>query len=315
MGLKKRPAWYKQKTFTHMEIVPSLSKTEVIAKANVLLEALPYIQQFKGSTFVVKYGGSFMDDPDPEVRSRVAEDIVFLAAVGINVVVVHGGGKAISAAMEKAGIQPKFVNGLRFTDKATIKIVEQTLNKSVNLDICELLQAKKGTPLGMAGQTLFTCSRLDRDTEGNPMDIGYVGEIHLVKTRIIKRAISQGYTPIISPIGSDEENNFYNINADVAAAHVACNLRARRLVYMTDVPGLLRNPEDHNSIISTLRANEVSDLKKEGIIGKGMLPKVDSAVKALQEGVDRVHFVHGRLPHSILLEIFTDKGVGTEIVH
>ena len=136
-----------------------------------------------------------------------------------------------------------------------------------------------------------------------------------MKSRLIKRAISQGYTPIISPIGSDEEGNLYNINADVAAAHIACNLRARRLVYMTDVPGLLRNPDDHESIISTLRASEVDSLKEEGIIGKGMLPKVDSAIKALHEGVHRVHFVHGRLPHSILLEIFTDKGVGTEIVH
>jgi acetylglutamate kinase len=298
-----------------MEIAASPSKEEVIAKAKVLLEALPYIQQFKNSTFVVKYGGSFMDDPDPLIRSRVAEDIVFLAAVGINVVVVHGGGKAISAAMESAGLKPMFVNGLRFTDEATVSIVEQTLNNSVNLDICELLQAKSGKPLGMAGQTLFTCTKLDRDFDGNPVDLGLVGEIQLVKTRIIKRAIDQGYTPIISPVGSDEENNLYNINADVAAAYVACNLRARRLVYMTDVPGLLRDPQNNESIISTLGAKEVNALKKEGVIGKGMLPKVDSAIKALQEGVDRVHFVHGSLPHSILLEIFTDKGVGTEIVH
>ena len=298
-----------------MKIVASPSKEEVIAKAKVLLEALPYIQQFKDSTFVVKYGGSFMDDPDPEVRNRVAEDIVFLAAVGINVVVVHGGGKAISTAMESAGIKPLFINGLRYTDETTVTIVEQTLNKSVNLDICEMLQAKKGSPLGLAGQTLFTCTKLNKDPNGNPLDLGYVGEIQFVKTRIIKRAISQGYTPIISPVGSDDENNFYNINADVAAAYVACNLRARRLVYMTDVPGLLRDPEDPDSIISTLRAKEVNTLKKEGVIGKGMLPKVDSAIKALQEGVDRIHFVHGRIPHSILLEIFTDKGVGTEIVH
>lgn len=298
-----------------MEITHSPTKEAIIAKAKVLLEALPYIQQFKESTFVVKYGGSFMDDPNPEVRNRVAEDIVFLAAVGINVVVVHGGGKAISAAMESAGIEPRFINGMRFTDEAAISIVEKTLNHSVNLDICEMLQAKGGKPLGMAGQTLFTCRKLGTGPDGNPIDLGFVGEIELVKSRLIKRAISQGYTPIISPIGSDEDNRLYNINADVAAAHVACTLRARRLVYMTDVPGLLRKSDDHGSIISTLRASEVDALKKEGVIGKGMLPKVDSAIKALQEGVDRVHFVHGLLPHSILLEIFTDKGVGTEIVH
>ena len=298
-----------------MKIVASPSNEEVIAKAKVLLEALPYIQQFKDSTFVIKYGGSFMDDPDPEVRNSVAEDIVFLAAVGIHVVVVHGGGKAISAAMETAGIKPTFINGLRFTDEATISIVEKTLNNSVNLDICELLQAKKGTPRGMSGQTLFTCTKLDRNFEGDPVDLGYVGEIQTVETEIIRQAVNEGYTPIISPVGIDEENNLYNINADVAAAHVACNLRARRLVYMTDVPGLLRDPDDNESIISTLRSEEVDKLKREGIIAKGMLPKVDSAIKALQEGVDRVHFVHGRIPHSILLEIFTDKGVGTEIVH
>lgn len=298
-----------------MEIAHTPSDKEVIAKAKVLLEALPYIQTFKDSIFVVKYGGSFMDDKDPEVRSRVAQDIVFLAAVGIHVVVVHGGGKAISAAMETAGIKPLFINGLRFTDKDTVSIVEETLNRSVNLDICELIQATKGRPLGMAGQSLFNCSKLEVDPEGNPIDLGFVGDIQIVRSRLIKRAISQGYTPIISPIGSDDDGNLYNINADVAAAHVACNLRARRLVYMTDVPGLLRDPEDLGSIISTLKADEVEPLKDEGIIGKGMLPKVDSAIMALKEGVQRVHFVHGRLPHSILLEIFTDKGVGTEIIH
>lgn len=213
-----------------MKIVHSPSEEELIAKAKVLLEALPYIQQFKDSIFVVKYGGSFMDDPNPKIRNRVAEDIVFLAAVGINVVVVHGGGKAISAAMEIAGIKPLFIGGLRFTDKETVSIVEETLNKSVNLDICELLQAKSGRPLGMSGQTLFTCSKLEKDPEGNSIDLGFVGEVQYVKSRLIKRAISQGYTPIISPVGSDDDGTLYNINADVAAAHVACNLRARRLV-------------------------------------------------------------------------------------
>lgn len=298
-----------------MEVVSSPSEEEIIAKAKVLLEALPYIQQFKDSIFVVKYGGSFMDDPDPEVRTRVASDIVFLASVGINVVVVHGGGKAINSAMENAGIKPKFINGLRHTDEITVSIVEETLNKTVNLDICELVQASNGRPISLTGQTLFTCSKLTRDPDGNPVDLGFVGEIQMVNSQRIKRSISKGYTPIISPIGSDEDGNIYNINADVAAACVAYSLRARRLVYMTDVPGLLRNPDDHSSIISTLSANEIPTLKKEGVIDKGMLPKVESAIKAIREGVHRVHFVHGRLPHSILLEIFTDKGVGTEIVH
>ncbi len=298
-----------------MKTIPTPSEAEIIAKTEVLLEALPYIQEFRGSIFVIKYGGSFMDDPDPAVRTRVATDIVFLASVGIRVVVVHGGGKAISAAMEEAGIKPFFVDGLRYTDEKTISIVEKTLNHSVNLDICQIIQAKKGKPLALAGQKLFYCRKLDRNHRGQEMDIGFVGEIQYVKTHLLKRAISQGYTPVVSPLGGDDENNLYNINADVAAAHAAGSLRARRLVYLTDVPGLLRDPGDGQSIISHLRESEVPQLKRDGVIGKGMLPKVDSAIKALQEGVHRVHFVPGNLPHSILLEIFTDKGVGTEIVH
>jgi len=291
------------------------TEAELIKKADVLLEALPYIQRFRGSIFVVKYGGSFMDDPDPAIRAQVASDIVFLASVGIHVVVVHGGGKAITRAMDSAGIKAQFINGLRYTDKESASIVEKTLNQQVNLDICEMIQAKCGKPLGIAGNTLFSCKKLTEDSDGNPVDLGYVGSIDYVRNRLIKRALNQGYTPIISPVGSDDEDNLYNVNADVAAAHVACSLRARRLVYMTDVPGLLSNPEDPSTIISTLRTGEVDKLKSEGVIGKGMLPKVESAIKALQEGVHRVHFVHGRLAHSILLEIFTDKGVGTEIVH
>ena len=298
-----------------MKIVPTPTEAEIIAKAKVLLEALPYIQEFRNSIFVVKYGGSFMDDPDPEIRSRVATDIVFLAAVGIKVVVVHGGGKSISAAMKEAGIRPVFIDGLRYTDERTISIVEKTLNQSVNLDICQIIQAKLGNPLALAGQKLFSCRKLDRNHRGQEVDIGFVGEIQSVKTQIIERALSQGYTPVISPLGGDDGPNIYNINADTAAAHVACSLRARRLVYLTDVPGLLKDPEDGQSIISHVREWEVPQLKEAGVIGKGMLPKVDSAVKALREGVHRVHFVPGNLPHSLLLEIFTDKGVGTEIVH
>lgn len=293
-----------------------MREEEVISKAKVLLEALPYIQQFKGSTFVVKYGGSFMDDPDPELRARVARDIVLLAAVGIHVVVVHGGGKAISRAMEEAGLEPVFVNGLRVTDEAAIKVVEKTLNQVTNKDICELIEMQKGRPLSLAGNNLFVCSKLvGTDEEGNAVDHGFVGEIDTVKTGLIESAIAGGYTPVISPIAEDGDGNPYNTNADVAASHVAMALNARRLVYLSDVPGLLRNPQDTESIISTLHINEVEELKRSGVISTGMLPKVDSAVKAINNGVHRVHFVDARMPHSILLEIFTDKGIGTEIVN
>ncbi len=289
---------------------------DITAKAKVLLEALPYIQRFRGSIFVIKYGGSFMDDPDPETRISVATDIAFLAAVGIQVVVVHGGGKAITRAMAESGLEAEFKNGLRVTDEAAIRIVEKTLNGPVNLDICEMVQQKGGRPRGMHGNAIFVCEKLlETDADGTPIDLGYVGNILYVKAKLIKKALNDGYIPIISPIASDENDHPYNTNADVAAAAVASALRARRLVYMSDVPGLLADPKDPDSLISTLPINDVEPLKAEGTISRGMVPKVDSAVKALQNGVHRVHFVDGRQPHSILLEIFTDKGIGTEIVN
>ncbi len=292
------------------------AEIDATTKARVLLEALPYVQRFRGSIFVVKYGGSFMDDPDPEVRARVATDIVFLAAVGIHVVVVHGGGKAISRAMTAGGLQPTFKNGLRVTDKATIRIVENTLNTEVNRDICELIRSKGGNPRGLYGNTVFLCDKITTpDAGGRPMDIGFVGEIRNVKSKLIKKALADGHTPVISPIALDERDMPHNTNADIAAAAVASALRARRLVYLSDVPGLLADPTDPQTLISTLNVGDVQKLKQDGTISSGMVPKVDSAVAALNQGVHRVHFVDGRQPHSILLEIFTHKGVGTEIVN
>ena len=288
---------------------------QLIAKAKVLLEALPYIQRFRGNTFVVKYGGSFMDNPDPEIRARLAVDIVFLASVGIHVVVVHGGGKAISRAMENSGLETRFVQGLRYTDQKTIDVVQDTLNKVVNLDICEMIQRRLGKPLSMPGQTLMRCRKLTTDDQGNSIDLGFVGEVNEVKIKLIKKVIADGYTPIISPLAEDAKGQTYNINADLAAARVAGALRARRLVFMSDVPGLLRDPSDPESLIPTLPISQVDELKDQGIIDKGMRPKINGAIRALEEGVHRVHFVDGRLPHSLLLEIFTDRGVGTEIVH
>jgi len=288
---------------------------EIISKARVLLEALPYIQAFRGSTFVVKYGGSFMDDPDPTVRQRVATDLAFLAAVGINVVVVHGGGKAISKAMDAAGLKATFVNGLRVTDEAAIAIVKKTLDEVVNKDVCDTLVSVKARPKGLPGDTVLVCERLQVDDDGNPCDLGYVGEVTEVKVKLIKKEIAEGFLPVISPVAEGLDGKPYNINADTAAGRVASALRARRLVYMSDVPGLLADPKNPASLISTLKVGDVDGLKKKGVIDKGMRPKVASAVRALQEGVQRVHFVDGRMPHSLLLEIFTDQGVGTEIVH
>ncbi len=288
---------------------------ELIAKSRVLLEALPYIQDFRGSTFVVKYGGSFMDDPDPAVRVRVATDLAFLAAVGINVVVVHGGGKAISRAMDVAGLKPNFVNGLRVTDEAAVAIVKKTLDEVVNKDVCDTLSAVNASPKGLPGDSVLVCQKLTTDDDGNPCDLGFVGDVTEVKVKLIKKEIAEGLMPVISPVAEGLDGKPYNINADTAAGRVASALRARRLVYMSDVPGLLSDPKNPDSLISTLKVGAVEGLKKKGVIDKGMRPKVASAVRALQEGVQRVHFIDGRLPHSLLLEIFTDKGVGTEIVH
>jgi acetylglutamate kinase len=289
--------------------------SELIAKAKVLHEALPYIQDFRGSTFVVKYGGSFMDDPDPTVRRRVSTDIAFLAAVGINVVVVHGGGKAISRAMDGAGLKPNFVNGLRVTDEATIAIVKKTLDEVVNKDVCDVLRAVRANPKGLPGDSVIVCEKLKVDDDGKPCDLGYVGDVTEIKVKLIKKEIAEGFMPVISPVAEGLDGKPYNVNADVAAGRVASALRARRLVYMSDVPGLLEDFHNPDSLISSVKVSDVEGLKKRGIIDKGMRPKVASAVRALQEGVQRVHFIDGRMPHSLLLEIFTDKGVGTEIVH
>jgi acetylglutamate kinase len=292
-----------------------LNNLDVTTKAAVLLEALPYIQRFRDAIFVVKYGGAFMDDADPEIRTRVATDIAFLHAAGVKVVVVHGGGKAITRALAESNVETRFEHGLRVTDAASVKVVEQTLNKIVNLEICEILQAKNARPLAIPGNNILVCDKKEVLVDGESLDLGFVGETHTVKTKIIKKALNDGYIPIISPIACDEDGQIYNTNADAAAGRVAAALRARRLVYLCDVPGLMRNMGDPASLISSLRADEVDGLIADGTISKGMIPKTDSAVKALRSGVHRVHFIDGEQPHSLLLEIFTDKGVGTEIVN
>jgi acetylglutamate kinase len=292
-----------------------MNVAEITAKAKVLIEALPYIQDFHGSTFVVKYGGSFMDDPDPAARTRVAYDIAFLAAVGINVVVVHGGGKAITKAMETSGLKANFINGLRVTDEATIAVVKRTLDEVVNQDVCNAINTAQGRAKGLPGDSVLVCQKLTTDDDGRAIDLGYVGEVTEVKVKLIKKELGDGFIPVISPVAEGYDGKPYNVNADLVAGRVAIAMRARRLVYMSDVPGLLANPSDPASLISTLKVSQVDDLKKKGIIDKGMRPKVQSAIRALEEGVRRVHFIDGRLPHSLLLEIFTDRGIGTEIVH
>ena len=288
-----------------------------IAKTATLLEALSYIQKFSHATFVVKYGGSFMDSPDPAFRNDVARDVVFLEAVEINPVVVHGGGKAITRAMDAAGLPANFIQGMRVTNEATVAVVDQVLSREINPEIVKTVESLGGKAQGFAGTDIFTCRKLlldDREQPGAKFDVGYVGEVIGVHTAPLLECIAQGITPVISPTARGEDGRIYNCNADVAAAQVAMALRAKRLVFMSDVPGLLRDPNDPRTLIAHLQISEVEGLKKAGVIDKGMIPKVDSAVAAIKAGVEKVSFVDGRMPHAILLEIFTDAGVGTEIV-
>lgn len=288
---------------------------ELISKAGVLLEALPYIQRFRSQTFVVKYGGSFMDSPDPAVRNGVARDLVFLEAVGINPVVVHGGGKAITRAMDAAGLKAQFIQGMRATDEATVNVVEQVLSREINPEIVRAINALGGKARGFSGTDIFTCRKLWLSgAQGQPIDIGFVGEVTGVNTEPLRECIRRSMTPVISPTARGADGRIYNCNADVAAAQAAIALKARRLVFMSDVPGLLRDPKDPSTLITHLQVSEVDPLKQTGVVDKGMIPKVDSAVAALRAGVDKVSFVDGRVEHSILLEIFTDAGVGTEVV-
>ena len=291
------------------------SHLNATTKASVLLEALPYIQQFRGVIFVIKYGGAFMDSTDPTIRERVATDIALLSAVGIKVVVVHGGGAAITRALTESNVPTRFEHGLRVTDSAAIKIVERTLNEVVNPSICELLKAQKAHPVEIPGNDILLCSPKKIIIDGDLVDIGYVGETHTVKTEAITQALDDGYIPVISPIACDQNGQIYNTNADAAAGKIAAALDARRLVYLCDVPGLMFDVKKPDSLISSLKAREFDSLVDAGVISKGMIPKTDSAIKALRDGVHRVHFIHGETPHSLLLEIFTDEGIGTEIVH
>lgn len=286
--------------------IPIATKTEVLA------EALPYFQRFRGSTFVVKFGGSFMDTE--QARIGVATDLVFLATVGIHVIVVHGGGPAINHAMAAAKIEPVWRNGLRVTDAATIEIVERVLNETTNRGICDNLSALGGNPAPVRGQDVFIGERLSHDADGQAIDIGFVGKVTALREHVLKTHLQQGRIPVVSPLAKDDNGQIYNINADSAAAALAAAIGARRLVYLCDVPGLLREPKNPASLISSISKQEVPALKADGTIGSGMLPKVESALEAIERGVHRVHFIDGRMPHSLLLEIFTDKGVGTEIV-
>ena len=288
---------------------------DLITKAEVLLEALPYIQRFSGETFVIKYGGSFMDSTDATVRTGVARDIVFLEAVEINPVVVHGGGKAITRAMEKAGLKASFLQGQRVTDAATVQVVDRVLSREINPEVTATINSLGGRAKGFAGTDIFRCRKLWlAGAGGEKIDLGFVGEVTAVNAGPLLECVGQGITPVISPTARGEDGEVYNCNADVAAAQVAIALNAKRLVFMSDVPGLMRDRANPATLLPHVTTGQVEELKRAGVIDQGMIPKMDSAVRAIKAGVDKVSLVDGRMPHAVLLEIFTDVGVGTELV-
>ncbi len=284
-----------------------------IEKATVLIEALPFIQQFRGDTVVVKFGGSIMESE--EGYSRILQDIAFMECVGLRPVLVHGGGKAISRAMKAAGIAPNFVHGLRVTDSTTIDVVEQVLNHEVNPHLAGIIQQFHGKARGIHGEDIIRADKLvDTDPETNqPLDWGYVGKVNRVDIEPIQAYLRSNIVPVITPLGKGADGKLYNINADDAATAIACALNARKLVFLTDVPGLLRDPEDHGSLISSLHLSEVAELIERGVISGGMLPKVRGMVGAVESGIKKVHIIDASMPHSLLLELFTTEGVGTEI--
>ena len=287
---------------------------DLIKKANVLVEALPYIQKFRNSVMVIKFGGSSMEDPEL-VRSTM-RDVVLLEATGIKPVVVHGGGKAISAELRKQDIPVRFVNGLRFTCDRTIRVVDDVLHNQVNRELVELANAAGGNAVGVSGRQVLKAQRTQSvdPVTGEAQDIGFVGEIVGVNGAKILEEVEAGRIPIVTPLGLGLDGQVYNINADVAACKVAEAIHARKLVFLSDVPGILSDRENEASVIPTICTDEIGGLIRDGIISGGMLPKIKSCVEALNSGINKVQLIDGRVMHTLLLEIFTDRGVGTQIV-
>jgi len=287
--------------------------TSAAEKASVLIKALPYLQRFRGKTFLIKMGGSAMDDP--ALVREVMRDIVFLEVAGIRPVIVHGGGKAISAAMNESGLEARFVGGLRVTSEEAIKIVDQTLHGVINQSLVKTINEFGGKASSIHGTSVFLAKQLSgKDESGKMVDIGRVGRVTNCRTEDVSSALSAGLVPVISPLGRHEDtDDTHNINADLAAAALACALKPAKLVYLSDVPGLLRDAGDESTLIESISGEEARKLMEDGTISGGMIPKITSALEALASGVEKVHFIDGRTPHTLLLEIFTKSGIGTEI--
>ncbi len=278
-------------------------------KVGVLIEALPYIIKFKGSVIVIKYGGSAMVKEDLKVS--FAKDVVLLKHLGMHPVIVHGGGKRISELMEKLGKKPEFVEGHRITDSETVEIVEMVLSGVVNKEIVANIIKNGGKAVGISGKDNFTIKAKKKLYKG--IDIGFVGQVEKINNELIVSLIEDGYIPVISPLGVDDDGNSYNINADDVVAEIAVSLKAEKLIYLTDVDGIYRDINDKNSLISSITITELQSLIDSGVATGGMVPKLTSIIKAIERGVSKVHIINGTVPHSLLIELFTDEGIGTQV--
>lgn len=279
------------------------------SKAEVLIEALPYIQKFNRKIIVVKYGGSAM--VDEELKKKVIEDVVLLKLVGFKPIIVHGGGKEISKWVDKVGMETHFVNGLRVTDVPTMEIAEMVLNR-VNKSLVSLVQNLGVEACGISGKDGKILKVTKKLSNGE--DIGFVGEVKEVNPKLILDLIENDFLPVICPVGTDENGNSYNINADDAACAIAKAVKAEKLAFLTDIEGVYRDKDDPGTLISELDLEEAHELIKDGYIGGGMLPKLNNCIDAVENGVSRVHIMDGRIPHCLLLEIFTNNGIGTAIL-
>jgi len=279
---------------------------KIVAKAEILIEALPYIRQFAGRTFLIKYGGKAMISE--ELKESFAQDIVLLKYVGINPVIVHGAGPQISEMMDRLGLKPKFVDGLRVTDKETIEVVEMVMAGSINKEIVAAINRHGGQAVGLSGKDGHLIAAQKIPPKGG-VDLGFVGEIEKIHSKVLDALDLKQFIPVIAPIGISAKGETLNINADTAAAEIASTLKVEKLILLTDTPGILKGKE----LISTLPVKRIPEMIKKKIIVGGMIPKANCCVKAINAGVKKVHILDGSLKHAILLEIFTDKGIGTEL--
>lgn len=278
-------------------------------KAEVLIEALPYIQRFRGKIIVVKYGGSAM--VDEELKKNVIQDVTLLKLVGFKPIIVHGGGKEISKWVGKVGMEPEFVNGLRKTDAATMEIAEMVLGK-VNKSLVQMVESLGVNAIGISGKD-GGLLKVDKKLS-NGQDIGFVGDVKEVNPKILYDLLEKDFLPIVCPVGMDDEFNTYNINADDAACAIARAVKAEKLAFLTDIEGVYKDPEDKDTLISELPVSDARKLIEDGYIGGGMLPKLNNCIDAIENGVSRVHILDGRIAHCLLLEIFTNRGIGTAIL-